>query len=186
MQRLFELAREGGQSPDLIVGIATGGLLCAEKLKSSVDVPIMSCAMRRKSTATKKNNPLIKILACLPYAVTDVLRRYEDRNLEKKAKVSGVVAIPSAGPILLEDVSAIAKRVRAEGLKSVLVIDDAVDSGATLGCVMRVLAEHLPADTQIRSAVVSQTRPDPVYTPDLKLYYLVLCRFPWSFDYKGE
>lgn len=186
MIQILDLVRKRGDNPDCVVGIATGGLLCADALRPVMDLPILSCAMRRKSTETKKKSHLTKILAYLPYRITDALRIYEDKALEKKRKKVFHPKIPEPSESLCQDVSTITQTVRAQGLKTVLVVDDAVDSGATMGCVIQCLKDHLPVGTKVISAVVTQTRPDPIYTPNVALHYLVLCRFPWSFDYRGR
>lgn len=64
----------------------------------------------------------------------------------------------------------------------VMVVDDAVDSGITLAAVLRTLRACCPPATELRTAAITVTRPDPVVKPDYALYRGVLCRFPWSFD----
>ena len=64
----------------------------------------------------------------------------------------------------------------------ILVIDDAVDSGATLATALQVLRDVCPPGTEIRSAVITQTLDRPIVRPDYVLHRGTLCRFPWSFD----
>lgn len=182
MQRLWEVMVSAGLRPDGVVGIATGGVRCAEHLRGRVAGGVMTCAMRRAGTAKKRRSPLVGLLARMPYLLTDELRRAEDALLEQKAAGGQV---PVATGALLADVAAIAARVRAEGLRTLAVIDDAVDSGGTLACVMAALREALPPGTVLVSAVVTQTRPEPLVRPDFRLHDQVLCRFPWSFDFHG-
>jgi hypoxanthine phosphoribosyltransferase len=75
-----------------------------------------------------------------------------------------------------------ASPLHASRAQRVLVVDDAVDSGVTLATVLRLLRETSPADTELRSAVVTVTLAQPLAEPDFVLYRGVLCRFPWSFD----
>lgn len=182
MKRLWEVMLASGVRPDGIVGVATGGVRCAMHLRDRVAGGVMTCAMRRPGTARKKQSVAVGLLARMPYAVTDELRRVEDALLARKAVAERV---PEPTDTLRSDVPAIAVRVRSEGLRRLAVIDDAVDSGGTLGCVMGALRNALPQDTELVSAVVTQTRPEPLVRPDFRLHDQVLCRFPWSFDFRG-
>lgn len=185
MRCLWQQVLDSGDHPQAVIGIATGGALCAQLLAEAVGVPLMTCTMRRKSTETKTTSPFTRILRYMPYALTDRLRRYEDRTLERRARAAGPASIPAPSQALEEDIAGIVRVVSERGLGSVLVIDDAVDSGATLGCVMGAMRAALPPNIRLRSAVLTQTRSDPVFSADFSLYHLVLCRFPWSFDFRG-
>jgi hypoxanthine phosphoribosyltransferase len=63
-----------------------------------------------------------------------------------------------------------------------LVIDDAVDSGATLATALQVLRDVCPPGTEMRSAAITQTLDRPMVRPDYVLHRGTLCRFPGSFD----
>lgn len=64
----------------------------------------------------------------------------------------------------------------------ILVVDDAVDSGATLRTVIATIRSTWP-DAEIRSAVLTVTRSRPLILPDYTLYPRgTLLRFPWSLD----
>jgi hypoxanthine phosphoribosyltransferase len=65
---------------------------------------------------------------------------------------------------------------------SLLVVDDAVDSGATLSRVLAAVAGLAPPGTEIRSAVIAVTTKSPCVEPTYALYRQRLCRFPWSID----
>lgn len=174
--------------PDGIVGIATGGLICAQVLNTSLELPLFSCALRRPSTVAKSNPRLRKVLAMLPYAVTNWLRRLEDWVLARRTVGPAADHAQKnrlADETLTADITAIAEKVQARGLRHLVVIDDALDSGFTLGTVIAKLRSTLPQDVLITSAVIAQTRPDPIYKPDVALFLFTLCRFPWSFDFRG-
>lgn len=185
MYRLWQTVLDAGERPEALIGIATGGIFCARALEAAAAVPVLTCTMRRKSTKTKSASPMTRALPYLPYAVTDLMRQYEDIFFERRVQSAGPARIPEPSPSLSKDIAEIAEFVRGQGLKSVLVIDDAVDSGATLGCVVDALRAALTPETRVISAVVTQTRPDPLFMADFSLYHLVLCRFPWSFDFRG-
>jgi hypoxanthine phosphoribosyltransferase len=118
----------------------------------------------------------------LPYAITDRLRVIEDRIGQQEP-----LTIPAPTETLTEELTRIGEEVVAKGIQRVAVVDDAVDSGATLACVMRTLRESLPASVEVRSAVITTTRLPELTAghPDFKIYDLTLLRFPWSFDYKS-
>lgn len=181
---LWEQVSLRGTPPDAVIGIATGGLLCAEKLKDRLNVPVFSCAMRRPGTAAKRSPPLQRVLHSLPYAISNFLRRIEDRILANEAaKAPPANRRPTAQ--LLADVAAIKDAALAQGLRHVLVLDDAVDSGATLGCVVAALQAALSAETRITTAVICETRASASFHPDVALFRETLCRFPWSLDFRG-
>ncbi len=72
----------------------------------------------------------------------------------------------------------------SSGVSRVVVIDDAVDSGATLHKVMTELQAVYPTVT-FKSAVLTVTSPAPIYRPDYTLFdNQTLIRTPWSIDMK--
>jgi hypoxanthine phosphoribosyltransferase len=155
----------------MVVAIATGGVYVAEAM-GYADVETVK--LQRVGTATKRTL-LDKILKQLPGCVTDRLRMLEARLLEWREK----------GEKQLAEVT-LSESIRA-GLEShpgsVLVIDDAVDSGRTLLAVVKKLKAVLP-DADVRSAIITVTRSSAVIKPDYTLYAdHTLIRFPWSGDY---
>ena len=66
--------------------------------------------------------------------------------------------------------------------RKVLIVDDAVDSGATMLAVAEALREANP-EAEIRTAAITVTTPKPLITPDYSMYK-DLIRFPWSMDAK--
>ncbi|WP_323006239.1 phosphoribosyltransferase [Pseudorhodobacter sp.] len=185
MKELWAKVGTTNVSPDCIVGIATGGLLCAEKLKPTVDIPVLSCALRRPGTKIKKISGIKRLLGIMPYGISNWMRRIEDRLLAtRENKPSGTN--PSESKQLSSDVETITRFVTDKGLRHVLVIDDAVDSGVTLGSVVAALRAALPPETTLTTAVITQTRSLVAFEPDVSLYRNTLCRFPWSFDFRGN
>lgn len=175
-------------APDAIVGIETGGFVCAKILNQDVSLPLFRCALRRPSTATK-SKPLVKrALANMPYGVTNWLRRFEDWSLQRKSTrsvVTDTAEVVRSNAVLSEHIAEIDRHVRAAGLRHLIVLDDAIDSGVTISVVVNALRNTLPEATRITSAVLTQTRPDSIFTPDVALFHSTLCRFPWSFDFRG-
>lgn len=170
-RKLRAMVTDSGFQPEMVVAIATGGVYVAEAM-GYADVETVK--LQRAGTATKRTL-LDRILKQLPGCVTDRLRMLEARLLECREK----------GEKQLAEVT-LSESMRA-GLEqhpeSILVIDDAVDSGRTLLAVVETLKEALP-DADVRSAIITVTRSSAVIKPDYTLYAdHTLIRFPWSGDY---
>lgn len=157
--------------PDLVVGIATGGDRVAARM--FVEVPHVSVSLRRPSTPRKERaGALFGLLRRMPRRVADLLRMAEARILvSRPARVLPLTLPP--------DVSA-----AIAGARRVLVVDDAVDSGATLRAVLDAVGS-VAGDREVRSAALTVTTRHPLATPDHALWREgVLIRFPWSKDYR--
>lgn len=172
---------ERDYAPTLVVGIRTGGLIVAECMvgAASTAVPLLPVTCRRATTGAKSRTPLFRAaLATLPQSVVDLLRRAEHRLLSATRTHS-----TRPQEIDLGEVDAIADWVAHIAAPSrILLADDAVDSGVTLGTVLGHLRAVCPSDTEIRTAVITQTLAQPMTRPDYALFHGTLCRFPWSFD----
>ncbi|MFF4724666.1 phosphoribosyltransferase family protein [Streptomyces mirabilis] len=177
---LVAMVERSGFIPDAVVGIETGGLKVVESLATPPPI-VLRCRMARPSTELKKSQLGRRLLRSLPYALADRFRLIEDWIGSR-----GKSSVPSPPDELVRCIDEIARIVAERGLTRLLVVDDAVDSGGTLGCVMSALRARLPEEVRVVSAVITRTRP-PERTatePDFALHSMVLCRFPWSFDYK--
>lgn len=183
MRSLWDSVCDGHGRPDVVVGVATGGEACARYLDGSV--PVFSITLRRRATATKKRARLPQLLRFLPYGVTNILRQVEDMVGELRSRPAIGQAVPDVSAELEHDIDRIRSRVRDLGARSLLVIDDAVDSGVTLSCVVSALRAALP-EVSVSSAVLTHTRRQTAFRADFALFDCVLCRFPWSFDYRAE
>jgi hypoxanthine phosphoribosyltransferase len=168
-------------APDLVVGIPTGGAYVAQAMTRAVknDLTVLKLTCRRPSSNLKKGSPLKKMLTRLPRPVVDQLRVIEHAVLTRKP------ARPPAEryQFLDDELERITAWFAAAGRSpSVLVVDDAVDSGATLLQVIDRLRAMAPHGTTIRSAVVTVTTDRPLILPDYTMFHRQLCRFPWSLD----
>lgn len=169
--------------PDIIIGIRSGGYVVAEIMaKEAPHKPILlAISRRRTSTQTKsKIKGLKNILGLLPYAVTDRLRIWEHKKLNRKPASEAKPFVPDA-----DELSALKAALQTQKNNKILIIDDAVDSGATMKAVLDLVQSVADSACLIRSAAITLTTEHPLIQPDYKLYKNVLIRFPWSFDFKN-
>lgn len=180
---LLETMIRDGFVPDAVVGIATGGQRLVEALPARTPFHVMHCTSQRPGTAVKSTSGFFKtVIRWAPYAVTNWLRRWEDWCNERPRLTPAC-----ATPELDQALATVSRTIIDQGFVRVAVVDDAVDSGKTLAVVVEGLKRRLPSEADIRTAVVTQTRPahKVVACPDYALHLMTLCRFPWSFDYRG-
>ena len=178
---LMDLVMQDGK-PDALIGIRTGGLYVAEAMASSVaeSVPVLSLTCRRPSSQQKdKLASVKKLIAQLPRPMLDQLR-----VIEHKILTGGTHSLDrDAFQFDAEELARLDDWLSRSGrAPSLVVVDDAVDSGATLSLVLEAVGQHAPAMANIRSAVITVTTPRPWALPRYTLYRRQLCRFPWSLD----
>jgi len=177
---LMQLVVQDGW-PDALIGIRTGGLYVAESMAKAVDftVPVMSLTCRRPSTAAKsKFSAVKKIVSSLPRPLVDRLRVIEHAMLTRKPQR----ARPENYSFDQGELDILDDWLREAGPNpSIVVVDDAVDTGATLSLVLDAVSQRAPGGL-IRSAVITVTTTRPWATPRYTLFSRQLCRFPWSLD----
>jgi hypoxanthine phosphoribosyltransferase len=172
---------EQDYEPTLVVGIRTGGLVVADSMAraASAPLPLLPVTCRRATTGAKSRIPLFRAaLSTLPRPAVDLLRRFEHR-------LSATARAHQRRPQLIDhgEIKVIADWLAQRAAQQrILVADDAVDSGVTLGTVLRNLRAVCPSGTEIRTAAITQTLDRPMTRPDYALFHGTLCRFPWSFD----
>ncbi len=160
------LIASSGFRPDAIVGIRTGGFYVAENMFESI--PHYYTEFQRPSTKLKHGG-LKRILKLLPRSVKDGLRILESHALARNSNKA------------LKDVKIEVCPAIPDEARNILIVDDAVDSGATLSIVQQSIAKSNP-DATIASAVITVTTSSPAIHPEYFLYNRVLVRFPWSLD----
>lgn len=183
-QQLLDRMAADAFFPNAIVGIAKAGALVVDSLPETSGFARLTCTMQRPSTPAKQRAGLaLRMLRKLPYRVTSLLRFIQASARERKTSV-----VPAPSRSLIQDIDEIVSASRAQGFHHIAVIDDAVDSGVTLACVMAVLKQRLPAEVSVRSGVITRTRSraKTIFQPDYFVYENTECRFPWSPDYKGS
>lgn len=178
---LYDAATRDGFRPEAVIGIATGGVHVVEAMSLPASVDVHTCRLSRPTTQAKESSGAQRVLKRLPVRLADWLRLLEDGWLERAP-----VKPAEPTPTLIEQTDAIGKQLSAHGTKRILIVDDAVDSGSTLKCVLDAVKARLPADAQVITGVLTVTRSANrrCITPDHFVLEQVLLRFPWSNDYK--
>ena len=178
--QLSRRVKAGGCSLSVIIGIQHGGAEVARRMLA--DFPEAAyCEVRlsRPDTRQKSQGLTHRLLQHLPLWLCDTLRIVESRINEWRSKGEEPVRL---GEIRLPD--DIASTLSNPSNFSILLIDDAIDTGATIQQARLQLLKQFP-DITIRVAVITVTIPHPLCDADFCLYHnRTLCRFPWSNDYR--
>lgn len=167
--------------PDALIGIRTGGLTVAERMARTIpeQLPVLPLTSRRAGTGAKSRIKVLpSLLKRLPRPAVDGLRVAELKLLSRRRRRS--VPEQYVDPEEAEAIRCYLANLPSEA--TIVVVDDAVDSGVTMAAVLRLLRSTCRADIAIRSAAITVTLANPLVEPDYALYRGILCRFPWSFD----
>lgn len=180
---LFEKVKKE-YTPDVMIGVLTGGGYIGHEMLTNLaekeDLRYTEIRVQRKETKKKEGGILHMVLQILPYFLLDWLRMaemlYEDLKAKKSnPKREGTVELSS-------DIDAYLK----EGAHNILLVDDAIDTGATLRLIRDTLQERYPL-VNIKIAVITVTSNHPLIDADYYLYHdRTLVRFPWSNDVKQK
>ena len=149
--------------PSTIVAVERGGLLLAEVVANGAGGSLRTMRVQRRGGRLKK--ALGPLLRRAPTRLRDALRRAEHSSGVHRLLGRGAGSVGStwsAGPT-----------------ERVLVVDDAVDSGETMGLVLGALREA--GATQTKVAVVTVTHESSRHLVDFA-WMSGLTRFPWSVD----
>ncbi|MBJ9293201.1 hypothetical protein GHT40_02695 [Citrobacter werkmanii] len=177
---LAEKVKESYQ-PEVIVGIATGGLFVAQILSEQMNIPLVVVKKQRPMTKIKNKIRLDLFLKKLPYVVSNVLRVLETKFNECRFE-------KNKSNISYSDISVEWIEGSFTSLSSfnkILIVDDSIDSGKTLYLVKQFIKMNLDDKVEIKMAVLNQTFKNPLINPDFLLDKNVIYRFPWSKDTKG-
>lgn len=184
--RLAENVLEKNFSPNVVIGILTGGGYIGrksyEEFKRQItdhEVIYTEVKLQRPSTKTKKQKKANELLPKLPQWLLNFLRIIEVYYYEIKVRF---VKPRREGTLIIED--SVAKCIQ-QGGKKVLIIDDCIDTGYTLKLVKEYLQYNYPGN-DFRIAVATVAHHFPVVIPEYQLYNRVLLRFPWANDVKKE
>lgn len=178
--RLSNLVKEQ-YKPTIIIGVLTGGGYVGKEVSKAWNEAIyVETKVQRKDTAKKEKGIRHKILQVLPYFILNWLRMaemvYEDMKAKKSnPKREGRIELPKNIDTLLK-----------EEKQNILLVDDAIDTGATLKLIKETLTQSYPLAT-IKIAVITVTSNHPMINADYYLYHdRTLVRFPWSNDVKQK
>ena len=170
-------------NPDLIIGIKTGGIYVAEPLyevmKHYYPSKYAIVSLSRASTEKKKKIKIDKLLKKLPYPLLDLMRKFEVYLFE--------ISKPKTySPNLNKELNINKELEKDLSLsKTVLLVDDAIDTGNTILTIKNKLLSINP-NLKIKTAVLTTTHKTSFIEADYSLYNRVLLRCPWAADYKGE
>lgn len=167
--------------PDVIIGVLNGGGYVGRQIVqvSPKETTYVEVKIQRDGTTKKEKGLIHRILQSLPYSVLNILRILESIVLEYKSKKNntkrkGTIKLPDNVVSFLSDVDH----------KKVLLVDDAIDSGATLLLIKQYLMSKFE-NIDVKIAVITITTKQPLVVADYYRYYnRTLIRFPWSNDIK--
>ena len=167
-------------SPDLAVGVLSGGAVVAKALMERFEQAGLHCSytqlrLQRQSTPRKQTPIVAWTIRVLPTMLLDWLRMAEATWRELTAPKT----MPTDSISLPDDVADAASKSHR-----ILVVDDAIDTGLTAARIVAALKTINP-DVDIRIAVIASTMKHPLITANYCLLpHHVLVRFPWSADLK--
>ena len=161
---------------DLVVGIAEGGRLFAETIAQKLNLPLLLVIRQRNLTQYKSKAK--NIFKYIPKKILNFVRIAENRCLEFLLKIRKNTEQIDEISIISSDFSFFEN----PQIKNILLVDDAIDSGATVRNVEKFL-QTKNKNWNIKIAVITQTFKQPVRKADYQIYNRTLVRFPWSNDY---
>ncbi len=158
-----------GFAPDFVVTIATGGDFVGNNIFNNL--PHISLHCQRNTTKSKQKSSIFShIVKHLPRCANNLLRIVESKWLASRK--------PGARTLTIGET----ERAALSRAERILVVDDAVDSGATLKTVVDAI-KSVNKTAVVRSAAITVTTDTPLLMPDYTIYTNhTLIRFPWSAD----
>lgn len=171
--------------PNLIIGVLTGGGYIGRELydvlKQKNDCAYTELKVQRTNTQKKENTLVKAVLKRAPIFLLNWMRMLESFVLEKRAKKHNP---KREGKIVFS--AEILKFLESDDRKRILLVDDAIDTGATLNLIKEHLEKHFK-NIEIKIAVITVTMPHPIVDADFYLFHnRTLIRFPWSNDLKKK
>jgi len=182
-KRLADLV-SSNYTPDLVVGILTGGGYVGKRifnvLKAKSNVKYIEIRIERGGTEIKRKYNLKHILHSFPDFILNFLRIVEVHILEVLSKIR--VPKRHSNISISEDI----RTYLEEGQRRILIVDDCIDTGASLKCVLDYIKSEFRIKHDLKIAVITKAHRKPLVEVDYLLYKRVLIRFPWSFDTKDK
>lgn len=155
--------------PALVVGISSPGYEVARRVAARwAGVPIVMARSHRGSTELKRTPIINALLKRIPRRVADMLRIAES-SLGGRRQRPRRVEIPEV-------------EFQMPRGATVLIVDDAADSGATLAGAIGAAEKRWPG-ARIVTATIATTRSSLLAEPDVSMMPRgTLVRFPWAVD----
>jgi len=180
---LYEHIDKDGLVPEIILGVATGGIYISRPIKEYFQANTWhgfyaEIQLSRHSTKLKKTINVKSILQKLPYCVLNPLRIFESSFFEltkpkqHHANKEKKVYLPDT------------LKEKIKKSKSLLLVDDAIDTGNTILSIKNAIQAINP-HIVVKIAVLTVTHKRPYIEADYTNYKRTLLRCPWAEDYKG-
>ncbi len=180
---LAEQVKDSGFVPDCLVGIREGGALVCQLMSGAwPEAAVMELSVSRPGSDARKSHAFLRHI---PLCLADFLRRAESRRLALRLRRKAVPTRFSPGFEIDQTLGlqTLGQKVCGSHPLRVLLVDDALDSGATLLCARRQIESCLPS-VELKTAVLTVTQSHPLTEADFSLYQGILLRFPFSSDYR--
>lgn len=181
-QKLALNVLSSGYRPDLIIGIKTGGAFVSEFLYDVLlnyddNISYYEVSLKRHLSHKKQYLKVNYFLKYFPYIMLNLMRNLEVYLYELTKPSNYILNRQNDIIIREEDIKT------TKNAKNILLVDDAIDSGATL-LEVKAKISTINMNAQIKSAVLTSTHKSSYISADFTLFERVLLRCPWSNDYK--
>ena len=173
--RLYELVLCEGPPPSHIVGIARAGVHVAAAMMKAAEPHVvrLEITARRATTGLKERLPIRGFAQRLPISVSDRLRRLENRLITRHLSPERAVSMPPNDAREL---------VCAADSPTILLVDDCVDTGASLLAAFNYLESLAGPQASLTTAALTVSIENPLMRPRWNLYENMQFRGPWSYD----
>jgi hypoxanthine phosphoribosyltransferase len=170
----LQLAQKVTETPDLVAFVAKGAYLIGLTTAEYFHAPLIEVEAVRSGNRLKKI--LRPMLTVLPAGVKVWLRNKEIN--------SGIHAQNTERCVAIND----PKRLIGENFRSILLVDDSVDTGNTILAVEDALQKAFPQAQILTAAFFVREESKSLVTIDYSLYGDTVFSAPWSNDsrYKKE
>lgn len=168
--KLAEKVQHKQFRPDVIIGIRSAGVYVADEVAKSYPQALVYyiSPLDARPSSRKFFNVLFRFM---PEWLLKKLRELKETSRStKKHSLKRRFEIPD--------------EIRSLGPCNILLVDDSVDGGSTIGSAARRLLEINP-EFVLMTATIAVTRRCAICKPDVSLYKPgTLVRYPWSVDFK--
>jgi len=170
------------EKPDIILGVLNGGGYVLDVINKEADfaeIQFKKVKLQRVGTLKRQSRFIKSFLKLLPYSLLNKIRIIESSKAKESIKALDLDRLSNTKVDFNITLN------YKEKVNSILIIDDAIDTGRTMFVIKNNLSK-LFKDAEIKTAVISWTIENSIVTPDYCMFKNTLVRFPWSIDYKGK